>query len=88
MKLTSLFALIGWRFHGAALSGRGFGHTEKLAHSACPDSPKRYYTKILPRTVSRTGESANTHLFSPCVSSKQDEGASRQRVPWVVVDGI
>ena len=33
MKLTSLSALIGWGFHESALSGKGFGHAGKPAHS-------------------------------------------------------
>ena len=41
VKLMSLFAPIGRGFHGSALSGQGFGHTMKPAHSTCADSPKK-----------------------------------------------
>ena len=64
VEQTSLSALIGWGYHGSALSGRSFGHAGKpRPHSTRAHTRQREVTKfveaekelpeILPRTASR-----------------------------------
>ena len=77
VKLTSLFSPIGRGFHGSALSGWGFSHTGKTAHSTRADSPKKLLHKDF-ASKQRVAGWAGEALVQWCC----------RFVCWMVLDGL